>query len=143
MFRQLTTAAAISLALASAAWAETVEVKMLNKGEAGTMVFEPAAVTLAPGDSIRFVAIDKGHNAETIEGMLPTGATPFTGKVNEELTVTFDLPGHYGVRCKPHFAMGMVMVVAVGDDTAPPEGFLEGRLPKKAKERLEAALAGL
>lgn len=143
MFRSMSTAAALSLALAGLAGAETIDVKMLNKGADGMMVFEPAAVTLAPGDSIRFVATDKGHNAEIIEGMLPEGATAFEGKINEELTVTFDVPGMYGVRCKPHFAMGMVMVIAVGDGATAPEGFLEGRLPKKAKERLEAALAGL
>jgi len=143
MFRQMTAAAAISLALAGAVWAETVDVKMLNKGEAGTMVFEPAFVKLSPGDSIRFVAADKGHNAETTEGMLPEGATPFVGKINEELTVTFDVPGLYGVHCKPHYAMGMVLVIAVGDVTTVPEGFLEGRIPKKAKERFEAALVGL
>lgn len=139
----MTTAAAFSLALAGLAGAETVDVKMLNKGEAGTMVFEPASVTLSPGDSVRFLAADKGHNAETIEGMMPEGATPLAGKLNEEPTVTFDQPGLYGVCCKPHFAMGMVMVIAVGEDKAAPEGFLEGRLPKKAKERLEAAIAGL
>lgn len=143
MFRQVTTAAALSLALVGMAGADVVDVKMLNKGADGMMVFEPAQVTLAPGDSIRFLAADKGHNAETIEGMLPEGATAFAGKINEELTVTFDQPGVYGVRCKPHFAMGMVMVVAVGEGATAPEGFLEGRLPKKAKERLEAALAGL
>lgn len=143
MFRQMTTAALLSLALTGMSGAETIDVKMLNKGESGTMVFEPALVKLAAGDSIRFVAADKGHNAETIDGMLPEGATAFEGKLNEELTVTFDQPGLYGVRCKPHFAMGMVMVVAVGDDATAPDSFLEGRIPKKAKERLEAALAGL
>jgi pseudoazurin len=143
MFRQLTTAALINLALAGAVWSETIDVKMLNKGEAGNMVFEPALVKLAIGDSIRFVATDKGHNAETVEGMLPEGAVPFEGKINEELTVAFDQPGLYGVRCKPHFAMGMVMVIAVGDDATVPEGFLEGRIPKKTKERFDAALAGL
>jgi pseudoazurin len=143
MFRQLTTAALIILACAGAVWSETVDVKMQNKGEAGTMVFEPAFVKLAIGDSIHFVASDKGHNAETVEGMLPEGATAFEGKINEELTVAFDQPGLYGVRCKPHFAMGMVMVIAVGNDATVPEGFLEGRIPKKAKERFEAALAGL
>lgn len=143
MFRRLATAAALTVAMAGTAWAETVDVRMLNKGEAGTMVFEPAHVKLAPGDSIRFLATDKGHNAETIEGMLPEGATAFEGKINEELTVTFDRAGLYGVRCKPHFAMGMVMVIAVGDGATVPEGFLEGRIPPKAKERFEAALASL
>jgi pseudoazurin len=143
MFGQLTTAVLIGLALAGAAGAETVDVKMLNKGEAGAMVFEPAMVKLLPGDSVHFIATDKGHNAETIEGMFPEGATPFEGKTNEELTITFDQAGFYGVRCKPHFAMGMVMVIQVGEDAVVPTSFLEGRIPKKAKERFEAALAGL
>ena len=38
------------------------------------MVFEPALVKVAPGDTVKFVATDKGHNAETIKGMLPDGA---------------------------------------------------------------------
>jgi pseudoazurin len=131
MLRQMTSALALGLALAGAGYAETVEVKMLNRGAEGAMVFEPAALRLAPGDTVRFIATDKSHNAETIEGMFPEGA------------VSFASPGFYGIRCKPHFAMGMVMVIAVGDEAAPPATFLEGRLPKKAKERLEAALAGL
>jgi len=89
------------------------------------------------------VATDRGHNAETIEGMLPEGATPFSGAINEELTVTFDETGLFGVRCTPHYAMGMVMVIAVGDVTTVPDGFLEGRIPRKAMERFEEALAGL
>ena len=143
MLRQMTSALALGLALAGAGYAETVEVKMLNRGAEGAMVFEPAALRLAPGDTVRFIATDKSHNAETIEGMFPEGAVSFAGALNEEIEVTFDSPGFYGIRCKPHFAMGMVMVIAVGDEAAPPATFLEGRLPKKAKERLEAALAGL
>jgi pseudoazurin len=143
MFFKMVCAATFVLGLTGPAQAETFEVQMLNKGEAGIMVFEPALVRLAPGDSVRFVATDKGHNAEIIDDMLPEGATAFSGKINEELTVTPDQAGFYGVRCTPHFAMGMVMVIVVGDGTAPPAEFLEGRLPKKAKERLEAALAGL
>jgi plastocyanin len=57
-----------------AAGAAEIEVKMLNKGEKGTMVFEPDFVSAAPGDTIRFVPTDKGHNVETIKGMLPEGA---------------------------------------------------------------------
>jgi len=143
MIRELKIAAVLGLALTGAAWAETVEVQMLNRGDAGTMVFEPAFVRIAPGDSVRFVATDRGHNAETIEGMLPEGATPFSGAINEELTVTFDETGLFGVRCTPHYAMGMVMVIAVGDVTTVPDGFLEGRIPRKAMERFEEALAGL
>ena len=47
---------------------------MLDKGTEGVMVFEPALVKIAPGDTVKFVATNKGHNAETIKGMLPEGA---------------------------------------------------------------------
>lgn len=140
MFKTLIPAIAIGALMATASFAEVFEVHMLNKGAAGTMVFEPDFLRVAVGDTVKFVPQDKGHNAESIEGMLPEGAVPFASKINEEIDVTFDIPGVYGVRCKPHFAMGMVMAIAVGDAKAP-EDFLEGRLPKKAKERLEAALA--
>jgi pseudoazurin len=106
------------------------------------MVFEPDFVQAAPGDTIKFIATDKGHNAEINKGMLPDGAEAFKGKVNEEIEVTLDVEGVYGVICKPHFAMGMVMTIAVGDVEVP-EGFLEGRVPKRAMERFEAQLSNL
>ena len=78
------------------------------------MVFEPALVKIEPGDTVKFVATDKGHNAESIKGMLPADATPFVGKNNEDVTVTFDKPGAYGVKCLPHYGMGMVALIVVG-----------------------------
>ena len=100
--------------MAGGALAAEVEVKMLNKGAEGAMVFEPALVKVAPGDTVKFVATDKGHNAETIKGMLPADATPFLGKNGEDVAVTFDKPGIYGVKCLPHYGMGMVAMVVVG-----------------------------
>lgn len=143
MFRAVMASAAVLIALGNAVSAETFEVKMLNKGDGGNMIFEPASLRIAPGDTVTFVASAKGHNAESVDGMLPTGAQEFSGKINEEIAVTLTEPGFYGVKCKPHFAMGMVMVIAVGDDTAAPDDFLEGRMPKKAKERFEEAISDL
>ncbi|MGJ8626353.1 MAG: pseudoazurin [Sulfitobacter sp.] len=143
MFRTLITSAALIITLGGAVAAETFEVKMLNKGEGGTMIFEPAGLRIAAGDTVKFIAAKKGHNAESIDGMAPEGAESFAGKINEEIEVTLTEPGFYGVKCKPHFAMGMVMVIAVGDVAAAPESFLEGRMPKKAKVRFEEALSGL
>ena len=100
--------------MAGGALAAEVEVKMLNKGVEGAMVFEPALVKVAPGDTVKFVATDKGHNAETIKGMLPADATPFLGKNGEDVAVTFDKPGIYGIKCLPHYGMGMVAMVVVG-----------------------------
>ena len=53
---------------------------MLNKGKDGAMVFEPAGVKIAAGDTVTFIPTDKGHNAESIKGMIPDGATEFKGK---------------------------------------------------------------
>ena len=103
-----------AVAFAGAAGAAEVDVKMLNKGEKGAMVFEPEFVSVAPGDTIRFVPTDKGHNVETIKGMIPEGAKPFKSKFNEEFTVTFEQEGVYGVKCTPHYAMGMVALIEVG-----------------------------
>ena len=78
------------------------------------MVFEPAFVKIAPGDTVKFVSTDKGHNAESINGMLPEGATPFLGKNNEDITVKFEQEGVYGIKCLPHYGMGMVAMIVVG-----------------------------
>jgi pseudoazurin len=105
---------AAAMLFAGAAHAAEVEVKLLNKGTEGVMVFEPALVKISPGDTIRFVATDKGHNAETIKGMLPEGAEPFQGKNGEDAVVKFDREGVYGVKCLPHYGMGMVAMIVVG-----------------------------
>lgn len=110
----LVLAAAAALGATSALAADH-EVKMLNKGEKGVMVFEPDLVKVAPGDTVTFKATDAGHNAETIKGMLPDGAEPFVGKMGQDVTVTFTQPGVYGVKCKPHLGMGMVAAVVVGE----------------------------
>jgi pseudoazurin len=114
--RKVTMLAAIAalVAVAGTATAAEVEVKMLNKGAEGMMVFEPALVKIEPGDTVKFVSTDKGHNAESIKGMLPGDATPFVGKNGENVAVTFDKPGAYGVKCLPHYAMGMVALIVVG-----------------------------
>ena len=104
------------LALAPiAAHAETFEVKMLNGNATGGMAFEPDFLSLKPGDKVKFLATQRGHNAATIKDFLPEGATPFKGKINQEIEVTFTEEGFYGIMCTPHYDMGMVMVVRVGD----------------------------
>ena len=104
-----------ALVFAGAASAAEIEIKMLNKGEKGAMVFEPDFVRAAPGDTIKFIASDKGHNAEAIKGMLPDGVEIFKGKINEEIVVTLDKEGVYGVKCAPHYGMGMVLLIEVGN----------------------------
>ena len=115
----LAAAAIAAFSLSSVAvFAAEFEVQMLNKGDAGAMVFEPAFLQIAPGDTVKFVPTDKGHNAETIKDMLPEGAEPFKGKINEEFSVTFDVAGAYAYKCAPHYAMGMVGMIVVGEAPA-------------------------
>jgi len=118
------------------AMAADVEVQLRNKGTDGMMVFEPSIVKIAPGDTVHFVPSDKGHNVMSIEGMAPNGAMPFQGKMNEEMTVKFDQAGIYGIECKPHYGMGMVGLIVVGD----PQNVAEAKavLQKgKAKQHFE------
>jgi len=143
MFRSFATALALGTLMAGAAYAENHEVMMLNRGDAGAMVYEPAFLQVAPGDTVTFIPTDRSHNAESIDGMIPEGAEPFSGRINEEITVTFDVEGLYAIRCTPHYAMGMVMTIAVGDEVAMTEGFLEGRIPRTALRRFEEQLSNL
>lgn len=139
MFAKLMAAVALS-AIAFAAQAETHEVQMLNRGDAGPMVFEPDFIAAQPGDTIVFTPTNKSHNAETIKGMIPEGAEPFRSKVNEEFSVTLDAEGVYGIKCTPHYGMGMVMVVQVGAGTNLEEA-KSVKHPGKAGARMEAALS--
>lgn len=141
--RVLLAAAAAFTFMTAPAFAVNFDVLMLNKGEAGTMVFEPALVRVAPGDTVTFLATDKGHNAETIKGMLPEGAEPFKGKMGKDVVVTFDVPGAYGIKCAPHLAMGMIALVVVGEEPAKLDAAKAVKQPKKAQERFDAIYAEL
>ncbi len=135
--------AALALSFAGAASAADFEVHLLNKGKDGLMVFEPALTKVQPGDTVSFIPTDKGHNAETIKDMIPAGAEAFKGKMNETVKITFTVPGSYAVKCAPHVGMGMVGLVVVGEKPANIDAIKNGKLPPKAHERLEAAIASL
>ena len=114
MFSKLTITALAMMLLGGAAIAENFDVQMLNKGAEGAMVFEPAFVRAAVGDTVTFVSPDKGHNAESIEGMLPEGVEPFKSEMSKDFTLTLTAEGVYGIKCTPHYAMGMVALIQVG-----------------------------
>lgn len=139
--KTLVGAAFLTAAFGSMAAAADFEVHMMNKGASGAMVFEPAFVKVAQGDTVTFIATDKSHNAETIKGLIPEGATAFKGKMNETIKVTFDVAGAYAIKCAPHVGMGMVGLVVVGDAPANLDAVKAAKLPKKARERLDAEIA--
>jgi len=122
--------------LSAHASAETFEVKMLNRGEKGPMVFEPDFLEIAAGDRVRFVPTHKSHNAATVEGMVPEGVEGFKSRINDEFETGFDKPGFYGIKCSPHYGMGMVMLIKVGDATLP-QSYRTVDMPARAKPRFE------
>ena len=111
--KKLLMTAALVLA-ASSVNAATYQVEMRNKGDDGVMVFQPSFVRAQPGDVIEFVPVDKGHNVESIKGMLPDGVEPFKTPFNKAFDLTVTKEGVYGVKCNPHYSMGMVALIEVG-----------------------------
>ena len=115
---------------------------MLNKGAGGLMVYEPAFIKIAPGDTVKFVATSKGHNAESVAGMAPAGGPVFKGRINEEIVVRFAKPGLYGYKCLPHVGMGMVGLVQVGPAAnKPAAAAAAAKLPGLGKKRMIELLA--
>jgi pseudoazurin len=131
---------ATSLTTVGTTWAAEYEVRMLNRGEAGIMVFEPAFLEVSPGDTVHFRAIDKGHNAASIDGMVPDNAVSWKGGLNKDVTVTLDAEGVYGVRCVPHYGMGMVALIVVGNPGVNLETARQVKQPGKAKQRMAELL---
>ena len=90
-------------------------VKMLNMGDGGAMIFEPAVIKVSLGDTIHFKATDISHNSETITNMVPAGADGWMGALNEDISITIDTEGVYVYQCSPHAMLAMVGVIQVGE----------------------------
>ena len=95
---------------------EQITVEMLNKhpeNDRKRFVFHPRVVSLKPGDTVLFKAVDRGHNSASTEGMIPEGAEEWNGRIGMDVEVSFDKPGIYGYHCTPHAGVGMVALVVV------------------------------
>ncbi len=61
--------------------------------------------------------------------------------MGKDVTVTFTVPGAYGVKCLPHFGMGMVALVVVGDGPAAnAEAAKSVNTPPKAKAKVRGSV---
>ena len=90
-------------------------VKMLNSGDGGNMIFEPAVIKVSKGDTIHFKAVDMSHNSATIDGMLPTGAPEWASELSKDFSIALDTEGVYVYQCDPHAMMAMIGVIQVGE----------------------------
>lgn len=78
------------------------------------MVFEPMLLQIAVGDTVNFVPSDASHNAVSFSA--PSDKSSFETPYGKATKVTFNEKGVVLVKCLPHFVMGMVGVIQVGDD---------------------------
>ncbi len=92
--------------------AATIEITMKNNGKDGVMIFEPGFVVAQPGDTVVFIPTDRTHNSAAF--VVPDGAKPWKGKMDEKLSVKLEKEGVYIYKCDPHLPMGMVGVIQVG-----------------------------
>ena len=132
--------------MATSAFAESATVEMWNKDpddKKRKMVFSQEIVTIEPGESVTWLATDKGHNVEMIDG--PDGyKLPKKSKLSKDVTLTFDQPGVYVYVCTPHASMGMIGIVVVGELTQ--EGIdavRDAKVKGKSKKKFKALLAEL
>lgn len=127
---------------AKTAAAKTIVVEMKDSGPEGAMVFVPAFVKANPGDTVRFVPTSVAHNAELIPTMLPAGVAPSKGAMGKQFDLVVATPGIYGIKCAPHYSMGMVGVVQVGNGpSANLAAARAAKLPPFAMKRMAAYLA--
>tara|TARA_B100001029_G_scaffold71605_2_gene58384 strand:- start:2851 stop:3282 length:432 start_codon:yes stop_codon:yes gene_type:complete len=105
----------ILISISNIVYTAEYEVKMLNFGAEGGMVFEPGFLRVEVGDTINFIATDMSHNTESIAGLIPEGAQGWSGTINENVSVVIDKEGVYVYQCTPHLILGMVGVIQAGE----------------------------
>ena len=105
----------ILISISNIVYTAEYEVKMLNFGAEGGMVFEPGFLRVEVGDTINFIATDMSHNTESIAGLIPEGAQGWSGTINENVSVVIDKEGIYVYQCTPHLILGMVGVIQAGE----------------------------
>lgn len=147
MFKMMVVRGVGAMVLVAAAYSQAEE----HVIQAVVTQWRPMVTFAQRGDTIRFKTMI-GHDTQSIEGMIPDGATPWHSKLGEEdFVATVDKEGAWIFKCNPHMTTGMVGVVVVG--AARPPGnraALEAALPNvkvgknmvmRALKKMDEALA--
>ncbi|MGR3434351.1 MAG: plastocyanin/azurin family copper-binding protein [Shimia sp.] len=120
------------------------EVLMLNAhpdNRRERQVFFPDLVRAKVGDTIKFIAEDRGHNSQSEEDWSPEGGTEWDGRINEEVEVVIETEGAYMYKCQPHASAGMIGLLLVGDVSGNYEDLKGERFRGKAGQRAEDIFA--
>lgn len=137
---------ALAFVLPTGVLAADATVEMWNKDpddKKRKMVFSQEIVAIEVGESVTWLATDKGHNVELIDG--PDGVElEGKSKISKDVTITFDTPGVYVYVCTPHASMGMIGFVVVGDLTQEGvDAIKDAKVKGKSKNKFKELLAEL
>ncbi|AGI71672.1 putative amicyanin family protein [Octadecabacter arcticus 238] len=139
--RKLLMTAALLIGSAVPAFAETIEIQLLNENEAGDrMVFSQELIRAEVGDVIRFIATDRSHNAQSVKDAIPEGQEAFRGRMNQDVEYIVTETGLTAVVCQPHESMGMVALIVVGDDLSNAQDILDARIRGAGNDKIVALI---
>jgi pseudoazurin len=139
--RKLLMTAALLIGSAVPAFAETIEIQLLNENESGDrMVFSQELIRAEVGDVIRFIATDRSHNAQSVKDALPEGQEAFRGRMNQDVEYIVTETGLTAVVCQPHESMGMVALIVVGDDLSNAQDILDARIRGVGNDKIVALI---
>lgn len=148
MFRILTMIATLALATPTLAQELPMEytLEMWNKDPADKtrkMVFSEEVIRVAPGATVTWLATDKGHNVQFVDGPDGVELAPKSA-VNKDVTFTLTEPGVYVYVCTPHATMGMIGIVIVGEATEETITMItDAKIRGASKKKFEALLEEL
>jgi pseudoazurin len=135
--RKLLMTAALLVGSTVPAFAETIEIQLLNENEAGDrMVFSQELIRAEVGDVIRFIATDRSHNAQSVKDAIPEGQEAFRGRMNQDVEYIVTETGLTAVVCQPHESMGMVALIVVGDDLSNAQDILDARIRGAGNDKI-------
>jgi plastocyanin len=119
---------------AGRAAASVVEVLMTGDPRRGTATFEPAAITIAPGTTVRFLNVAGfPHTVAFWADSIPLGSAamldsalgrdrvdhlhgPYLTRPTESFDIAFAVDAPHGIYrgyCVPHLALGMALAITV------------------------------
>jgi pseudoazurin len=81
---------------------------------ARSTAYDPVVLKIEPGDTVTWTNMG-GHFNLFEAGLIPEGAESWSSSMGENVSRTFDVEGVYVYQCPPHFAMGMVGAIIVGE----------------------------